>query len=91
MKLVLVEWEDASDVDAGPWVDRATAPEPEPVIFVQVGFLYRLTAREVVLTACVGRDTMGVRSRIPAGMVRRLIELEPAGLPLAIPKKRKGG
>jgi hypothetical protein len=89
MKLVLVVWEDASEVDSGIWVDRATAPEPEMVIFHQVGFVERLTARELVLVHCVGAHQMSPRNRIPAGMIRSIVELDPEGTPLTVPRARK--
>ena len=88
MKLVKVVWQDAADADAGPWVDRATAGPIVPCIFHQVGYLYELTAEHVVLTACVGREQMGVRSQIPSGMVKSIVELIE-GDPLKIPKRRR--
>jgi hypothetical protein len=88
MKLVAVVWEDAAELDEGPWADRASAKPSTPVIFHQVGYLFELTPDAVVLTACIGEEQMGPRSRIPAGMVRSLTELLH-GEPVAIPKRRK--
>ena len=88
MKLVRVIWEDACDLDDGPWTFRKDAKASEPVIFHQVGYLHEITAEAVVLTACVGVDQMGVRSRIPAGMVKSIVELVE-GEPVKIPKRRK--
>ena len=88
MRMVLVVWSDASECDAGPWVDRGTAPEPEEVIFHQVGFLYQHTPAAVVLTACVGQHQMGARTRIPAGMVRSIVELD-SGAVIALPKRKR--
>jgi hypothetical protein len=88
MRLVKLVWEDAGDLDDGPWTFRADARPSEPFIFHQLGYLYELTADAVVLTSCVGADQMGVRSRIPIGMVRSLIELTE-GAPVKIPKRRK--
>jgi hypothetical protein len=88
MKLVHLCWEDAGDLDEGPWTFRADAKPSTPFIFHQVGFLYELTPEAVVLTACVGEEQMGPRSRIPMGMVKSLTELT-AGEPVAIPKRRK--
>ena len=90
MKMVLAIWQDAAEADAGPWVERATLPPIEPVIFHQVGYLYALDAEHVVLTACVGKEQMGVRSQIPTGMVKRLVELTE-GKPVPIPRRRKKG
>ena len=88
MKLVLLIWEDAGDLDDGPWVTRHEVKPSEPFIFHQVGYLCELTPEAVVLTSCVGIEQMGVRSRIPIGMVRSLVELNE-GQPVKIPKKRR--
>jgi hypothetical protein len=86
MKLVQCIWEDAAELDGGPWADRKGAQPSTPTIFHQVGYLYELTHDAVVLTACVGEDQMGPRTRIPRGMVRSLVELT-LGEPVKIPKK----
>lgn len=86
MKLVRVIWEDASDLDEGPWVHREGMTPSEPTIFHQVGYLCELTREAVVLTACVGKEHMGTRSRIPSGMVRSIVELTE-GAPVKIPRK----
>jgi hypothetical protein len=88
VKLVHLVWEDASELDEGPWAFRADAKPSHPCIFHQVGYLYELTPEAVVLTACIGEEQMGPRSRIPIGMVRSLVELLP-GEPVKIPKQRK--
>jgi hypothetical protein len=88
VKIVYVIWQDAAQLDCGPWVDRKTAPAPAPTIFHQVGYLYSLTPTEVVLTACMGEESMGARDLIPAGMVKSITELVH-GEPIAIPKRRK--
>ena len=88
MKLVLCVWEDASDADAGPWVPREGAPAVEPVIFHQVGFVVELTADHLLLTHAVSKEQTAIRSRIPAGMVRRLVTLTE-GEPLKIPKRKR--
>ena len=88
MKLVYVVWDDASTVDDGTWVDRKDAKPAMPTIFHQVGYLHALTPLEIVLTYCVGDDFMAPRSRIPIGMVRKLVELTE-GEPVKIPKQRK--
>jgi hypothetical protein len=88
MKIVCVVWEDAADLDEGPWAMRAEMKPSTPTIFHQVGYLFELTPEAVVLTACVGEEQMGTRSRIPMGMVRSLTELTH-GEPVAIPKRRR--
>lgn len=90
MKLVLVVWEDASIMDDGPWTERESARPHEPTIFHQVGWLYSLDSEAVVLTAAVSDKLMAPRDRIPVGMVKQLLELEPeSGAPVPIPKKRR--
>ena len=88
VKLVLCVWEDASDVDIGPWVAREGAPEHEATIFHQVGYIVDLTPDFLLLTHAVSNEQMAVRSRIPIGMVRRLVQLTE-GEPVKIPKRRK--
>jgi len=81
MKLVLVEWEDAStDNNDSAWIFTAgLAPIPRKV-FRQVGWLYRDTPDEVELTSAVdeGAEMIARRDRIPRGMVRSITELQPA-------------
>lgn len=88
MKRVLCIWQDAADADDGPWVHRETAPAIEQVIFHQVGFLYEITSEMIVLTAVVGKEQMGIRSQIPVGMVKSLVELTE-GAPVKIPKRAR--
>jgi hypothetical protein len=88
VKIVACVWEDAGELDEGPWTFRVDAKPSTPFIFHQVGYLYELTPEAVVLTACMGEEQMGPRSRIPMGMVKSLTELVN-GEPVAIPKRRK--
>ena len=90
-RLLYVEWEDASAVDDHTgWVDRASAPEPEVRVFKQVGFALKFTATELILTEAIDQLTHAPRTRIPTGMLRKVIELDPAkGKPVRIPHKRK--
>jgi len=88
MKMALVVWEDASEADEGTWVDRKSAPEAEKIVFHQVGFIYAHTPTELVLTSCVGEHQMSPRTRIPAGMVRSIVELV-AGEPVPAPKRKR--
>lgn len=90
MKMVLVEWEDASVLDSEPWVDKATAPDPKPRIFFQVGWLVSMDAEAIVLCHAADEDTTSTRERIPTGMVRRILEFNPSsGTPLKIPKRKR--
>jgi len=76
-KIVLIEWEDASMLDTDTWVEKETAPDPEATIFRQVGFLLANTRKHVVMTCTDGTRLMGPRTRIPKGMVRKIVELGP--------------
>lgn len=87
MKLVLAVWEDASEADEGPWALRDVKPA-EVILFHQVGYIFSLTAEALELTYCVGEHQMAPRTRIPIGMVRKLVELTE-GEPVKIPKQRK--
>ena len=90
MKLVLVEWEDASIADDGPWVLRSEAKEPKARIFKQVGWLVSLDADAIVLTCAADDDLMAARDRIPRGMVLSVHEIDPAaGKRLRLPKARR--
>ena len=87
MRVVLCVWEDASEADDGPWAARDAKPA-EVILFHQVGYVFSLTAAELELTSCVGEHQMAPRTRIPIGMVRKLVELTE-GEPVKIPKQRK--
>lgn len=88
-QLVLVEWEDASQVDEGPWVQRSGAEAPTAVLFKTAGWLLELTRSHVVLTATMGDHLMAPRDRIPRGMVRSIHVFDAAdGKPMQ-PIKRK--
>ena len=76
MQAVYVEWEDAHLVDEGTWVFREGAPAAKPVVFKQLGFLHSADEHAIVLTEAYSPDQMAPRTRIPAGMVRRFIELD---------------
>ena len=88
MKPVKVIWEDASAADDETWVAREGIADAKPIIFHQVGYLFKLTATEVVLTECVGEDHISARTRIPIGMVKTILELNE-GNPVKVPKRRK--
>ena len=89
---VLVEWEDASVEDIGPWVDQENA-KPLPVkVFKQVGFLLEDTPECIVLTCAMerlGSGLMASRERIPRGMVRSIVDLAPAAVKPPARAKRK--
>jgi hypothetical protein len=89
-RLVVITWEDASVVDDGTWVARADLPPAHPIVFQQAGWLLEITPEHVVMTACLGEGLMSARDRIPRGMVRSIIQFDPAfGEPFKMPRKRK--
>lgn len=88
MKPVLVIWHDAADADEGPWVDRASAPKIESVIFHQVGYLLAIEEHDIVLVACVGKEQMGVRSQIPIATIKSMVELTE-GSQVKLPRRRR--
>ncbi len=67
--LVLVEWEDATQLDAGPWADNEPVAY-KPKVFQQVGFLLSDTAEGVILTHAWSDNLVATRDQIPRGMVR---------------------
>jgi len=88
--LVLVTWEDASQVDDTVWVDTATARKAEAIVFRQVGWLLEQTKQHIVLSACMGTEIMSARDRIPMGMVRSITVFDPAaGVPYKAPRRKR--
>lgn len=78
MELVYVEWEDASDVDASlGWVNREDARAPELHIFHHAGFVCDIDPWALTLTAAYSDNQMAPRIRIPIGMIRRFVYLDP--------------
>ncbi len=89
---VLVEWEDASVEDIGPWVDQENAKPLVAKVFRQVGFLLEDTPECIVLTCAMerlGSGLMASRERIPRGMVRSIVDLAPAAAKPSRGAKRK--
>lgn len=73
--LVLVEWEDATQLDSGPWADNET-PAYTPKLFQQVGFLLSDTPEGVILTHAWSDNLVATRDQIPRGMVRSIQHLQ---------------
>jgi hypothetical protein len=76
LRCVFVEWEDAGSLDGEGWVHRSTAPAPEPHMFKQVGFIVSVDESALVLTEAYNEDQMAPRTRIPVGMIRRIVDLD---------------
>lgn len=79
--LVLVTWEDASQMDDEVWVGNDGEHAYKPHIHKQVGFLLSRTRKGVVLTATWSPTLVSARDSIPRGMVRSIEYLEPAAAP----------
>lgn len=75
MKMVKVIWEDAGDIDTGPWVERAGLTPSKAIIIHQIGYVVEDTEEALVLTSAVEEDFLGIRSRIPRGMIKNVVEL----------------
>lgn len=89
MKPVLIVWEDAS-AESGPWVHADEAGSMPIKVFHQVGWLLSMTSTEVVLSQAIepdGKGLMAARERIPAGMIRSIVELTP-GEPVKLPRRK---
>ena len=86
MKKVLCVWEDAGQLESGSWVFRKDLEPSAPHIFNQVGYLFEITPEAVVLTEAFNDEQIAPRTRIPIGMVRRLVELVE-GKAVKLPRK----
>jgi len=73
--LVLVQWEDATLKDDGPWADNKDHTY-EPKLFISVGFLLFEGKEGVILTSAWSPDTVAARDQIPRGMVRKITRLK---------------
>lgn len=82
--LVMIVWEDAAVIDAGPWAVNEDKPY-KPHLVHQVGFLLKHTDEGVQLTQAWHPETVAARDQIPKGMIRSITVLQPA----PEPKKRR--
>jgi hypothetical protein len=78
--LVMVVWEDAKQIDSGPWAENRDH-DYKPHLVYQVGFLLSNTDKGVILTAAWHPDLVGSRDQVPIGMIRSITPLEPAKPP----------
>ena len=74
--IVLVVWEDAKVLDAGPWAENKTH-DYQPHLVHQVGFLLSHTEQGVVLTQAWHPELVAARDQIPLGMIRSMTVLGP--------------
>ena len=71
MKVVLIEWEDACDLDTTPWTDIEDMVYT-PLLVTQVGLVIYDGPEGIILTCASTGGQHGIRSQIPRGMIRRV-------------------
>lgn len=78
--LALIEWEDATMLDTGTWVDHeGEAPKYEPKVFLQAGFVLYDGKEGVIITSAWSPDKIAPRDQIPRGMIRKVTYLKRGG------------
>jgi hypothetical protein len=76
--LVLVIWEDATELDVTAWVQETTHDyRADEGLMNSVGFLLHESKSGVVLTSAWAEDGQQVarREQIPRGMIRKIVRL----------------
>lgn len=69
-------WEDAAELDTGPWAEHEENFEYSPVLCEQVGFLLYDGPEGIVITDAIIEDgTVARRNQIPRGMIRSVVWL----------------
>ena len=76
MKLALVEWEDACDIDTEPWVELDGSFKYVPLIATQVGYIVYEGKEGIVMSSAKIGSCVARRSQIPKGMIRSIKILE---------------
>lgn len=77
--LILVIWEDATELDATAWVhETAHAYKPNEAIIHSIGFLLSESPHGVVISSAWSEDGQMVarREQIPRGMIRKITRLK---------------
>lgn len=75
--LVLVVWEDATELDTTAWVQETDhSYQHNGAIVTSVGFLLHESEAGIVLTSAWCEDMVGRREQIPRGMVRKITRLK---------------
>lgn len=72
-RLVLIEWEDATQ-PISEWIDADTVGD-EPTVCRTVGWLIKKTGRTLVLAMGQTDDTLNGVATIPTSAIRRMVEL----------------
>lgn len=75
--LVLIQWEDATELDTEPWThDTKHEYRPQEAVMSSVGFLLHESKKGVVITsAWSDGGVLGRREQIPRGMIRQIVRL----------------
>lgn len=74
MKLVVVTWEDATELDATPWTHEQEV-EYTPLLVTQCGFVLYDGPEGLVLTSAYAPDIVARKQQIPRGMIVKIEEL----------------
>lgn len=78
MRMVSVEWEDATEQTATAWTDKGEVQAWTPCIVQTVGFVVHDHADGMVLTDSYTGALYGRVTQIPRGMIRSVTELRKA-------------
>lgn len=73
--VVLVQWEDAKIIDAGPWVEEKEYAYT-PYVVSTVGFVLSHSEEGIVLTDSVAKGLTGCVHQIPAKMTLEITLLK---------------
>jgi hypothetical protein len=73
--LYLVEWEDATLLDASAWAENKDHVYT-PKYFTSVGFCLYDGPEGIILTSAWSADTVAARDQIPRGMIRGVKKLK---------------
>lgn len=76
----MVVWEDAKQIDSGPWAENKDH-DYKPHLVHQVGFLLSHTEAGVILTQAWHPELVGARDQVPIGMIRSMTVLQAAPAP----------
>jgi hypothetical protein len=73
MKLAVVVWEDACEIDDTPWAEHEEEFNYTPLLCTQVGWvLYDGPEGIVISNGMFAHGTVARRNQIPRGMIRRI-------------------
>jgi len=76
MRLAVVEWEDACEIDNTPWEFEPEEHTYTPYIVTQVGYVCYDGPEGVILTSAYGSGQLARRNQIPRGMIRNVTYLD---------------